>query len=58
MQMTPHKPQEAMRLDKGRFRERWGSAEGKAVGQERALQIAQAAGASFHIGSSSGVHAS
>ena len=49
MQMTTHEPQEAMRLDKCRLRERCGSAGGERIGQERALQIAQTAGAAFHV---------
>ena len=49
MQMTPHEPQEAVRLDERRFRERCGSARGERVRRERTLQIAQAAGASLHV---------
>src|SRR5580692_11132294 len=49
MQMTPHEPQETVRLDERRFRELCGSARGERVHRERTLQIAQTAGALLHV---------
>ena len=49
MQMTPREPQEAVRLNESRFRERCRSARRERVHREGALQISQAAGASLHV---------
>src|ERR1700688_5237561 len=50
MQMTPHLPQEAVRLDQPRRLEWQGAPRGAGVGPECALQVSEATGASLHVG--------
>jgi len=50
VQMTPHLPQEAVRLDKPGRLERHGAPRGAGAGPERALQVPEATGASLHVG--------
>jgi hypothetical protein len=49
MQMTPHKPQEAVRFDKRRLRERHGTPRCGRISPECALQVSQATGASLEV---------
>src|SRR5215831_12036607 len=49
MQMTPHEPQEAVRLDKRRLCERHGTPGRARIGPDRALQVSQATGTSLEV---------
>src|SRR5882762_6864857 len=50
VQMTPHLPQEAVRLDQPGRLERHGAPRGAGVGPECALRVSEATGASLHVG--------
>ncbi len=50
VQMTPHLPQEAVRLDQPGRLERHGARRGAGVGPERALQVSETTGASLQVG--------
>ena len=49
MQMTPRKPQEAVRFDKRLLRERHGTPRCGCISPECALQVSQTAGASLEV---------
>ena len=49
MQMTPHKPQETVRFDKRRLRERHGTSQCRRISPDSALQVSQATGALLEV---------
>src|SRR4029077_6749408 len=49
MQMTPHKPQETVRFDKRRLRERHGTSQCRRISPDSAPQVSQATGALLEV---------